>query len=51
MGKYPHWKTSENHERKIKQELYKNLLRSSSDISGTSDVVQHIMRALIGGGE
>jgi type I restriction enzyme R subunit len=51
LEKYPHWKTSENHERKIKQELYKNLLQSSSDISRTSDVVQHVMRALMGGGE
>jgi len=49
--KYPHWKTSENHERKIKQELYKNLLQSSNDISRTKDMVQRIMRVLVGGGE
>jgi len=50
LGKYPHWKTSENHDRRIKQELYKNLLQSSNDISRTSDIVQHIMRALTSGG-
>jgi len=48
----PHWKTSERHERNVKQALYRNLLKGGlSDDARLADVSGRIMKALKGGRE
>jgi type I restriction enzyme R subunit len=48
----PHWKTSERHERNVKQALYRNLLKGGlSDDARLADVSGRIMKAPKGGRE
>ena len=49
LNRYPHWKNSENHERGVKQELYKVLVRSGiTDTSRINQLAQTIMRVIRG---
>ena len=49
LNRYPHWKSSENHERGVKQELYKVLVRSGiTDTSRINQLAQTIMRVIRG---
>jgi len=49
---FPHWKKSERHERKVRQNLYNILLKAGvGDISGIPDIAQSIIRILKGGEE
>lgn len=49
LDQYPHWKTSEGHERKVRQELYKVLIQSGIG-DGLKDIVDSVMRVIKGGG-
>ena len=52
LEKYPHWRRSEHHERKVKQELYKVLLQSgSNDIPEITEITRNIMRVIKSGAE
>jgi len=52
LEKYPHWRRSEHHERKVKRELYKVLLQSgSNDIPEITEITQNIMRVIKSGAE
>lgn len=44
--KYPHWKTSEKHEREIRNQLYKIMVKTG--IKNFIDIVKKIMRILTG---
>ncbi|MCL0053108.1 hypothetical protein M1M86_01270, partial [Dehalococcoidales bacterium] len=46
---YPHWKTSEAHEREVKQQLYKVLLQSGvKDTRRVTEVASNVMRVIRG---
>jgi len=50
LKQYPHWRNSERHETKIREELYAVLLQSSAkDIDRVSKIVQNILKILKGG--
>jgi type I restriction enzyme R subunit len=49
LEKYPYWRTSEKHEREVKQKLFGVLLQSGIDISKITKIVQNIMRVIKGG--
>jgi type I restriction enzyme R subunit len=49
LKQYPHWRTSEGHERRVKQQLYGILVRSGIDIGMTTKVAKKAMRILKGG--
>lgn len=52
LDKYPHWRTSERHEREVKRNLYEILLKAGvEDVSAVTRMAQDIMRVLRGGGE
>jgi type I restriction enzyme R subunit len=52
LQKFPYWRTSERHSRKVKQNLYNMLLKTGvGDISEVTDIAQSIMRMLKGGEE
>jgi type I restriction enzyme R subunit len=46
---YPHWKSSESHERSVRQELYKVLIQSGiADETRVSSVAKRVMRVIMG---
>jgi len=48
----PHWRTSEQHERRIKQALYQNLLKAGiEETAKLTEISNKIMRILTGGGK
>ncbi len=50
LEKYPHWRTSEAHERNVKQELYGVLINSDIvTVAKVKEIAQKIMRAIKGG--
>jgi len=50
LEKYPHWRTSERHERNVRQALYRNLVRSGiSDADKLSEICSKVMKVLKGG--
>ena len=49
MERYPHFRDSEEHERKVKQELCKVLIKSGVDVEKTTHIAQRIGKALAGG--
>lgn len=52
LGQFPHWKKSERHERKVKQNIYNVLLKAGvGDISEIPKIAQSIIRILKGGEE
>lgn len=52
LEKYPHWKTSEKHNREVKQELYKVLLQAGiKDTQKIAKMAQNLMRVIKGGPE
>ncbi len=52
LEKYPHWKKSDRHERKVKQEIYKVLIQAKvGDASRISEIVQRILREIKRGAE
>jgi len=52
LEKYPHWRRSEHHARKVKQELYKVLLQSgSNEIPEITEITRNIMRVIKSGTE
>ncbi|MEA2004239.1 MAG: type I restriction endonuclease subunit R, partial [archaeon] len=52
LEKYPHWRRSEHHARKVKQELYKVLLQSgSNEIPEITEITRNIMRVIKSGAE
>jgi type I restriction enzyme R subunit len=52
LEKYPHWKTSEKHNREVKQELYKVLLQAGiKDTQKITKIAQNIMKVIKGGPE
>nr|QNO46166.1 hypothetical protein LJAJCFKK_00017 [Methanosarcinales archaeon ANME-2c ERB4] len=52
LEKYPHWRRSEHHARKVKQELYKVLLQSgSNDIPEITEITRNIMKVIKSGAE
>jgi type I restriction enzyme R subunit len=46
FSKYPHWKTSEEHERKIKQELYKIMTKKKMPIKQAVEIGTKIINIL-----
>ena len=46
MDKYPHYKKSAEHQRKIKQELYKILILSGIEADKTTAIAPKVMRVL-----
>lgn len=51
LEKYPHWRTSEKHERQVKQALYGCLLKAGmDDVERVAEVTGSVMRVLRGGG-
>jgi type I restriction enzyme R subunit len=52
LEKHPHWRTSERHERNVKQALYRNLVQSGiSDTDRLTEICSKVMRVLKGGRE
>jgi type I restriction enzyme R subunit len=52
LEEFPHWKKSERHERKVKQNMYNILLQAGvGDIPEVTRIAQNIMRVLKGGEE
>ncbi len=53
LEQYPHWKTSEGHERKVKQGLYKALIQQADirDTHRLNDLADRIMRVIKGGSQ
>lgn len=49
LDKFPYWKSSEKHEREVKQKLFGLLLKQERDVSKTKGITQRIMRAIRGG--
>jgi len=50
LEKYPHWRKSDKHESKVREELYRVLLQSgTTDIHKVSEIVQNILKILKGG--
>lgn len=45
--KFPHWRTSEHHEREVKRELYKVLVQAG--VKDTAELAKGVMRVLKGG--
>ncbi|MBI5046979.1 type I restriction endonuclease subunit R, partial [Candidatus Micrarchaeota archaeon] len=48
LGKYPYWRTSEEHERKVKQELYKIFTKSKIEIKKSVEIANKIIKILKG---
>ena len=46
MEEYPYWKTSQSHERSVRQELYKVLVKSGID--NVADIAKKIIRVMKG---
>ena len=46
LKKYPHWRKSEAHERKVKNELYSILIKSGIAIPKVTEIAQNIIRAI-----
>ena len=46
LEKYPYWKTSEEHERKIKQSLYKILTKSKINIEKAVEIGTKLIKIL-----
>ena len=46
MQKYPYWKTSQSHERNVRQEVYKVLVKSGID--NVTDIAKKIIRVMKG---
>jgi type I restriction enzyme R subunit len=52
LEKHPHWRTSERHERNVRQSLYRNLVQSGiSDTDRLTEICSKVMRVLKGGQE
>ena len=52
LEEFPHWKGSESHERKVKQELVRVLVKSGmKDAHKTMEIAQHVIRVIKGGEE
>jgi type I restriction enzyme R subunit len=52
LEEYPHWRTSERHERNVKQSLYRNLVQSGlTDETKLAETCRRIMTVLRGGRE
>lgn len=50
VEKHPHWRTSERHERNVRQSLYRNLVQSGiSDTDRHTEICSKVMRILKGG--
>lgn len=47
--RFPHWRTSEKHERKIREELYGILLQAITDLSKVTDTIEYILKVLKNG--
>jgi len=49
LQRYPHWKTSEHHERAVRRELYRSLLgqkdRTTSDMARIAQQTMRVLRA------
>jgi len=43
---YPYWKTSEEHKRKVKQELYKIFRKNKIDVKKSIEIVTNILDML-----
>lgn len=46
LNKHPHWRKSEAHERKVKNELYSILIKSGIAIPKVTEIAQNIIRAI-----
>ena len=48
MDRDPHWKTSAEHQRQFKRELYKILIKSGQGVTEATELVDRTMRSLQG---
>ena len=48
MDRYPHWKTSAEHQRQFKRELYRILIKSGQSVAAATELVDRTMRSLQG---